>query len=86
MIVGTHADVRVSGVSISGSTSVTRSMESIFTTAFSSRERLRISLPPLGGSYELRDSRFSTVVSGTPVFNLKDANVLVENNTLMGSF
>ena len=86
VVVGTHADVRVSRVSISGEPSKTDTLFglNLYNGIFFEGALGAFPPPPLSGSYEVRDSRFSTLVSGTPVLNLKDATVLVENNTFDG--
>ena len=81
-IVGERADVRVSGCFSFGPAfaRLTRSMDSIFTTAFISKDLAAPPTPPLAGSYEVRDSRFRNIATATDVANLKDAEVVFENN------
>jgi hypothetical protein len=84
-VAGTHADLRVSRVSVSGE----RSSDQIYGfnvyNAIGYQGGLAGSASPaLAGLYEVRDSRFIDVAAGTPPLALKDAVVVIENNTYQG--
>lgn len=42
--------------------------------------------PPLSGSYRLTHSTFRALGTGSPIFNLKDASVLISHNTYEDAF
>ena len=81
VIVGERADVRVSGVSVSGQPSPDDPLygfnlyNGIYFEGLGPRPT-----PPLAGSYEVRDSRFQNIATATDVAHLKDAKVVFENN------
>ncbi len=79
---GTHVDLRVSGVSVSGERAPKDTIYgfNVYNGILSQGGLAGSASPGLAGLYEVRDSRFSNLATSTDVANLKHAVVVIENN------